>query len=133
MKNVLAWIAAIVAIGTGLALGIATSMLAVAQSPWEWPVAAGLLVWAGLMGVWAWHVGRLPPLERTKNNGDTVCSVCAREGDVLRCPACRSLCCKHYSVWADDDPRGPTGEQLVHRCTWCEVELEPVAREESKS
>lgn len=53
---------------------------------------------------------------------DTICEHCTR-ATALWCEKCHTFTCTHYSLWADDDQRGPNGEQLVHRCNWCQVEL----------
>lgn len=53
---------------------------------------------------------------------DALCEQCCKE-TALFCRTCRTWTCQHYSLWADNDPRGANGEQVVHRCNWCQSEL----------
>lgn len=60
-----------------------------------------------------------------------ICGQCT-PNTALVCPACGTLCCTHYSLWAADDPCREKGVQLVHRCNECQsvlVEYEESAYE----
>lgn len=60
------------------------------------------------------------------NEHDDVCAPCRASGTALWCEWCCTFTCEHYSLWGDDDERGPNDEQLVHRCNDCEMELSVV-------
>jgi len=62
---------------------------------------------------------------RGYNEHDCVCVECKAERFALWCTNCCTFTCTHYSLWGDDDERGPNDEQLVHRCNDCEMELSP--------
>jgi hypothetical protein len=54
---------------------------------------------------------------------DAICEACSRETS-LYCSHCRVWTCTHLSLWSGRDALSPNGEQEVHRCNWCERELE---------
>jgi len=60
---------------------------------------------------------------RDYNEYDAVCTECSKKRNTPYCEWCQTFTCVHYSLWADDDPPGLDGEQLVHRCNDCESEL----------
>lgn len=59
------------------------------------------------------------------NEHDAVCDECKAKHAALWCEWCHTFTCTHYSLWGDDDERGPNNEQIVHRCNDCEGELKP--------